>query len=132
VRSLKQAAAAANISVPTLRRMIREGRGPKTIRLSERRLGVRDRDFLVWLQSRQAVWAPVDIETRRATWPTRPASRGPRGRQAEVGFVYLGASHRGFCKVGYSINPRERSKALNDVVAPERSFEAAPLGARAL
>ena len=55
VRSLKQAAAAANISVPTLRRMIREGRGPKTIRLSERRLGVRDRDFLVWLQSRQAV-----------------------------------------------------------------------------
>jgi hypothetical protein len=43
VRSLKQAATAANISVPTL---IRSGQGPKTIQLSERRLGARDRDFL--------------------------------------------------------------------------------------
>ena len=55
VRSLKQAATAANISVPTLRRLIRSGQGPKTIQLSERRLGVRDRDFFAWLETRRAV-----------------------------------------------------------------------------
>jgi predicted DNA-binding transcriptional regulator AlpA len=55
VRSLKEAAKAANISVPTLRRLIRAGQGPKTIHLSERRLGVRDRDFFAWLESRRAV-----------------------------------------------------------------------------
>ena len=55
VRSIKQVAAAANVSLGTMRRLIRAGLGPTTIRLSERRLGVRERDFVAWLESRRPV-----------------------------------------------------------------------------
>ena len=42
VRSLAETADLLNISVPTLRRMIAAGTGPSVIRVSARRLGVRD------------------------------------------------------------------------------------------
>jgi prophage regulatory protein len=57
VRTLHQAAARACISVFTLRRLIKQGNGPRVIQLSERRLGVRDGDFAEWLESRSKVRA---------------------------------------------------------------------------
>jgi predicted DNA-binding transcriptional regulator AlpA len=42
VRSLAETAALLNISIATLRRMIAAGTGPRVIRLSPRRIGVRD------------------------------------------------------------------------------------------
>jgi prophage regulatory protein len=52
VRPLADVARRAGLSLSTLRRLIREGTGPRTVRLSERRVGVVERDFSKWLESR--------------------------------------------------------------------------------
>jgi prophage regulatory protein len=52
VRPLRDVARRAGLSLSTLRRLIREGSGPRTVRLSERRLGVVERDFAKWLEAR--------------------------------------------------------------------------------
>jgi predicted DNA-binding transcriptional regulator AlpA len=49
VRSFREAAAAAGISLATLRRRIADGTGPRVVRVSVRRVGIRDRDFAAWL-----------------------------------------------------------------------------------
>jgi predicted DNA-binding transcriptional regulator AlpA len=51
VRSLKETAEIANLSVDTLRRLIASGRGPRVVRLSARKLGVRDSDRNTWLSN---------------------------------------------------------------------------------
>jgi predicted DNA-binding transcriptional regulator AlpA len=58
VRSIADAAKRAGISIATMRRVIRDGSGPRVMRLSERRLGIRDADFAMWLESR----TPVGME----------------------------------------------------------------------
>jgi predicted DNA-binding transcriptional regulator AlpA len=64
VRSLREAAAAAGISIATLRRRVADGTGPVIVRMSPRRVGVRDSDFVAWLDgcanSRSTVQAPSD------------------------------------------------------------------------
>lgn len=52
VRSLRDFAAMAGISIATLRRLIRSGDGPKITRLSTRRLGVQARHGQEWLDAR--------------------------------------------------------------------------------
>jgi predicted DNA-binding transcriptional regulator AlpA len=54
VRSLAETAALLNISIATLRRMIAAGTGPRVIRLSPRRLGIRDSDREAFLQDNAA------------------------------------------------------------------------------
>jgi predicted DNA-binding transcriptional regulator AlpA len=49
VLTLDQTAKLANISPATLRRRLDDGSGPKVIRLSARRVGIRVRDFRAWL-----------------------------------------------------------------------------------
>jgi hypothetical protein len=43
-----------SLSVPTGRRLVAMGRGPRITRLSERRIGVRERDHLEWLEARSS------------------------------------------------------------------------------
>jgi hypothetical protein len=52
VRSLAETAALLNISIATLRRLIAAGTGPKVIRLSPRRIGIRDRDREAYLDAK--------------------------------------------------------------------------------
>jgi prophage regulatory protein len=52
VRSLSETAAAAGISLATLRRRIADGTGPRVVRLSTRRVGIRESDFGQWLDNR--------------------------------------------------------------------------------
>jgi predicted DNA-binding transcriptional regulator AlpA len=58
VRSLRETAELAGISLATLRRQIAEGTGPTVTRLSARRVGVRDDHRQEWLdrcaESREA------------------------------------------------------------------------------
>jgi predicted DNA-binding transcriptional regulator AlpA len=49
VRTVKETAAILGIGEPSLRVMIREGRGPQVTRLSERRIGIRDSHRQFWL-----------------------------------------------------------------------------------
>ena len=42
----------AGISLSTGRRLVAAGVGPRVTRLSERRIGVRERDHLAWLDAR--------------------------------------------------------------------------------
>jgi predicted DNA-binding transcriptional regulator AlpA len=51
VRSLKETAKIANMSTDTLRRLILLGRGPRIVRLSVRKVGIRDSDRQAWLSS---------------------------------------------------------------------------------
>jgi predicted DNA-binding transcriptional regulator AlpA len=51
VISYPEAAKSAGISECTLRRRINAGTGPRTVRLSARRVGIRVRDFRTWLES---------------------------------------------------------------------------------
>jgi len=53
VRSIEERAKAIGISQWTLRRMIRAGTGPKVIKLSPRRLGIRDSAWREWIASRE-------------------------------------------------------------------------------
>jgi predicted DNA-binding transcriptional regulator AlpA len=52
VRTIKETAAILGIGEPSLRVMIRQGRGPQVTRLSARRIGIRDSHRQVWLDSR--------------------------------------------------------------------------------
>jgi predicted DNA-binding transcriptional regulator AlpA len=52
VRTIKETAAILGIGEPSLRVMIREGRGPQVTRLSPRRIGIRDSHREFWLASR--------------------------------------------------------------------------------
>jgi predicted DNA-binding transcriptional regulator AlpA len=52
VRTIKETAAILGIGEPSLRVMIREGRGPQVTRLSARRIGIRDSHRESWLASR--------------------------------------------------------------------------------
>jgi predicted DNA-binding transcriptional regulator AlpA len=49
VRSLRETADAAGISLATLRRRIADGTGPRLTRMSQRRIGVTDRNREAWL-----------------------------------------------------------------------------------
>ena len=57
VRSIEERANAIGISQWTLRRMIRAGTGPKVIKLSPRRLGIRDSAWREWLAARETTAA---------------------------------------------------------------------------
>jgi len=48
-----EAAQFLTISLPHLRKLRRAGRGPKWIRLAERRIGYRQADLEAWLDERQ-------------------------------------------------------------------------------
>jgi len=50
VRSLRETAELANISLATLRRRIKDGTGPRVTSMSARRKGVTDRDREAWLE----------------------------------------------------------------------------------
>ena len=50
VRSLDQTAALANISTATLKRLIKDGFGPRVTQISQRRKGVTDLDRISWLE----------------------------------------------------------------------------------
>ncbi|MFG1341856.1 helix-turn-helix transcriptional regulator [Xanthobacter autotrophicus] len=52
VLSLQQVADLAGISLATLRRQITAGTGPKMLRMSARRVGVRVGDYKRWLEER--------------------------------------------------------------------------------
>jgi predicted DNA-binding transcriptional regulator AlpA len=52
VRSLRYTASVLGISVATLRRLIADGVGPKVVRVSERRPGIRDSERERWLSER--------------------------------------------------------------------------------
>ena len=52
VLTLPQWAALNSLSVPTAKRVIAEGRGPKLVQLSKRRLGVRVIDNARWQEER--------------------------------------------------------------------------------
>jgi predicted DNA-binding transcriptional regulator AlpA len=51
VRSMREAAALAGISIATLYRAIANGHGPRTIRMSPRRRGILEHDLTAWLES---------------------------------------------------------------------------------
>lgn len=52
VLSFRIACEMANLSVSTMRRLIATGRGPRVIKLSDRRIGIRRADFETWLAAR--------------------------------------------------------------------------------
>jgi predicted DNA-binding transcriptional regulator AlpA len=52
VRSLAETARLIGISLPTLRRLIANGTGPRTVRPSPRRIGVRDSDREAYLDAK--------------------------------------------------------------------------------
>jgi excisionase family DNA binding protein len=52
VRSMREAASLAGISIATLYRAIANGEGPRTVRMSPRRRGIRERDLEAWLEAR--------------------------------------------------------------------------------
>lgn len=54
VLTLKEAARIAALSEPTLRRVIKAGTGPRVLRLSPRRVGVRVADLRAWLEAHGA------------------------------------------------------------------------------
>lgn len=49
----KTACEIANLSVSTMRRLIQAKRGPRVLKLSERRVGIRRGDLDAWLASRE-------------------------------------------------------------------------------
>jgi hypothetical protein len=51
VRTFKETAALASISVATLKRLIRDGFGPRVTQISERRKGITDSDRISWLEA---------------------------------------------------------------------------------
>jgi len=53
VRSIPELAASIGINDMTLRRMISRGDGPRTLRLSPGRIGIRDSAWAEWLKSRE-------------------------------------------------------------------------------
>jgi hypothetical protein len=53
IRSIEERAKEAGIDTHTLRRMIWRSEGPATIQLSPRRIGISDRDWEAWLDSRR-------------------------------------------------------------------------------
>jgi predicted DNA-binding transcriptional regulator AlpA len=55
VRTVKETAAILGIGEPSLRVMIREGKGPQVTRLSARRIGIRDSHREFWLAGRVEV-----------------------------------------------------------------------------
>jgi predicted DNA-binding transcriptional regulator AlpA len=54
VLRFKTACVEAGLSVSTMRRLIKSGRGPRVLRLSERALGIRRSDLDQWLAGREA------------------------------------------------------------------------------
>ncbi|SEP22453.1 transcriptional regulator, AlpA family [Methylobacterium sp. UNC300MFChir4.1] len=52
VLSFRSACETANLSVSTMRRLIATGRGPRVIKLSDRRIGMRRADLEAWLAGR--------------------------------------------------------------------------------
>jgi predicted DNA-binding transcriptional regulator AlpA len=54
VRSLQETADILNVSLKTLRRMIDEGDGPRVIRLSKQKVGIRDSDRTAYLDAKVA------------------------------------------------------------------------------
>jgi predicted DNA-binding transcriptional regulator AlpA len=54
VMTIPECAAAANVSLATMRRRIAAGEGPRIVRLSSRRIGVRVSDYRRWLDTRSA------------------------------------------------------------------------------
>ena len=52
VVTLNEAAHVAGISLCTLRRRLADGSGPRVVRLSERRVGIRVRDLKQWIAER--------------------------------------------------------------------------------
>ena len=55
INTLDEIAERGRISRKTLDRDIKRGRGPTTVRLSERRVGVTEDDFAEWIRSRRQV-----------------------------------------------------------------------------
>jgi predicted DNA-binding transcriptional regulator AlpA len=54
VRSLQETADILNVSLKTLRRMIDAGDGPRVIRLSKQKIGIRDSDRTAYLDAKVA------------------------------------------------------------------------------
>jgi predicted DNA-binding transcriptional regulator AlpA len=52
VRSMREAAALAGVSIATLYRVIASGDGPRTVRMSPRFRGITDHDLADWLEAR--------------------------------------------------------------------------------
>jgi predicted DNA-binding transcriptional regulator AlpA len=52
VRSMREAAVLAGVSIATLYRVIASGDGPRTVRMSPRRRGITDHDLCDWLEAR--------------------------------------------------------------------------------
>ncbi len=50
VRTMQETAALASISVATLKRLIKDGMGPRVTQVSPRRKGVTDLDRVAWLE----------------------------------------------------------------------------------
>ncbi len=64
VRSLRYTASVLGISVATLRRLIDDGVGPRVVRVSERRPGIRDSERERWLSERTTGYANKHMEDR--------------------------------------------------------------------
>ena len=51
VLSFRAACSETNLSMSTLRRLVKAGRGPRVVQLSERRVGIRRVDLEDWLSA---------------------------------------------------------------------------------
>lgn len=52
INSFKRFCERGNFSPATGRRILASGNGPRVTRLSARRIGIRERDYLAWLDAR--------------------------------------------------------------------------------
>jgi hypothetical protein len=53
------------ISVPTGKRILRSGKGPKVVRLSARRIGVTYGDDAAWTEARTGEWEDMKCPARK-------------------------------------------------------------------
>jgi predicted DNA-binding transcriptional regulator AlpA len=60
VRTVKEVAKLISVGEPTLRTMLREGRGPVVTKLSHKRIGIRDSHLRAWLDSRAVAAQPAE------------------------------------------------------------------------
>jgi predicted DNA-binding transcriptional regulator AlpA len=75
VNSLAETANRLGIHARTLQRMLAEGTGPATVRLSPRRVGILESDLVGWIAARRRPLAGERADRRRRASDTLNATR---------------------------------------------------------
>ena len=78
IRSIEQRAYEAGFHPDTLRTQIANGEGPPVIRLSPKRLGIRDSDWNEWLDSRRIAPQEAEPADVRLAPPPEPEAKHRR------------------------------------------------------